>query len=126
MLTSNRPIVDLDISDDEVTRILDELDEAEVPMTDSERRSERHYLRGTALLVKLSQPGFTTADFRVRLRNISRHGVAFLSRYDLAQGTRLYAELPIGDHLSPTEKAAVVRRSRQVEENVYEIGAEFQ
>jgi hypothetical protein len=125
MLTLERPVVDLELSDEEVTRILDALDESELPIGDSERRSERRYLRGTALLVRLTRPGFTTADFRVRLRNISQHGVAFLSRYDWAPGTRLFVELPIGEQLAPTEKAAVVKRNREVADKVYEIGAEF-
>jgi hypothetical protein len=125
MQTLERQVIDLELSDEAVTQLLDALDEAELPSSDSERRSERRYLRGTALLVKLTRPGFTTADFRVRLRNISHHGVAFLSRYDWSPGTRLFVELPIGEQLAPSEKAAVVRRSREVAANVYEIGAEF-
>jgi hypothetical protein len=125
MQTLERPVIDLELSDEEVTQLLDALDEAELPIADSDRRSERRYLRGTALLVKLTRPGFTTADFRVRLRNVSNHGVAFLSRYDWTPGTRLFVELPIGDHLAATEKASIVRRSREVAEDVFEIGAEF-
>ena len=125
MSPATRAIQDLGLSDAEVTKLLDELDACEVEPRASERRSNRHPFRGTALVVKMSLPGFTTADFCVRLRNISRHGVAFLSRHAFEPGAKLSLELPIGQHLEIVERQAVVVRNRQVGDQVYEVGAEF-
>ena len=122
----NRSIYDLELSDEEVTAILDKLDAEETQVRVSERRSLRRFLRGTALVVRMSLPGFTMADFRVRLRNISQHGLAFLSRYTLEPGTRLTLQLPIGSDLSMVEKPAVVVRSRLVEGLIHEVGVEFE
>ena len=125
MSTTSRPVHDVGLSDEQVTLILDKLDAMEARVKKSERRSDRRYLRGTAMLVNLSRPGYTMADFRVRLRNISRHGVAFLSGNAMQPGTRLRIQLPIGPDLSIVEQEAVVTRCRQVESQVHEIGAEF-
>ena len=125
MSTSCRTVQDLGISDEEVTRILDRLDEAERQVKTSERRSTRRYLRGTAMIVNMSRPGYTMADYRVRLRNVSDHGVVFLSRHAWDAGTRFDIELPIGPDLSIVEKKATVVRCRHVEGPICEIGAEF-
>ena len=126
MSEPNRSIYDLELSDEEVTAILDRLDAEELRVKTSGRRSLRRFLRGTALVVRMSLPGFTMADFRVRLRNISQHGVGFLSRYALEPGTRLTLQLPIGPDLSMVEKPAVVVRSRPVEGPIHEVGVEFE
>ncbi len=122
---AQRPVYDIGLSDEEVSRILDKLATDEVDVRGSERRSPRRFMLGTALIVGMSRPGFATADFRVRLRNISRHGVAFIGRYALAPGTLLNLQLPIGPDLDITQEPAVVVRCRKVEEGVYEIGADF-
>ena len=125
MSEPTRPIHDLGLSDAEVTELLDNLDAGEIDTRESERRSLRRYLRGTALIVRMSRPGFTAADFRVRLRNISQHGVAFLSRHAWEPGTQICLELPIGPDLAIVEQQAVVVRSRHIEGEIHEIGAEF-
>ena len=125
MATSCRTVQDIDLSDEEVTRILDRLDAMERRTKSSERRSPRRYLRGTAMITNMSLPGYTTADYRVRLRNVSEHGVVFLSRHAWDAGTRFDIELPIGPDLSVVEKRAAVVRCRHVEGPICEIGAEF-
>ena len=125
MSTSCRTVQDLDISDEEVNRILDRLDAMERQTKSSARRSDRRYLRGTAIITNMSLPGYTTADYRVRLRNVSQHGVVFLCRHSWEPGTRFDIQLPIGPDLSVVEKTAVVVRCRYVEGPICEIGADF-
>lgn len=121
----DRPIYDIGLPDEEVSRILDKLNAQEVQVTGTERRSVRHCILGTALIVGMSRPGFATADFRVRLRNISRHGVAFISRYALEPGTLLNIQLPIGRDLEIRQEPGVVVRCREVEDGIYEIGVDY-
>jgi hypothetical protein len=125
MSEPTRSIQNIDLSDAEVTKVLDALDASEVQGRVCERRSPRRPIRGTALIVGSSRPGFTMADYRVRLRNISRHGVAFLSQHEWAKGAKICLELPVGPKLDAVECEAVVVRCRQIEDRAYEIGAEF-
>ena len=125
MSTSLRIVQDIGISDEDVTRILDRLDAVECETQKSKRRSDRRYLRGTAVIANMSLPGYTTADYRVRLRNVSNHGVVFLTRHSWDPGTRFEIQLPIGPELEAVESKAVVVRCRHVEGPVCEIGAEF-
>lgn len=126
MPATTRTVYDIELTDEEVTELLERLDSAEGKVTNSERRSQRRFCIGTALIVGMSLPGFAGADFRVRLRNISQHGVAFLSRHPFQPGVRLGIELPIGPDLTPVERPACVVRCRQVTEKVFEIGADFE
>ena len=125
MSTSFRTVQDLGISDEEVTRILDRLDAMERQTKTSARRSDRRYLRGTAIITNMSRPGYTMADYRVRLRNVSQHGVVFLCRHSWEPGTRFDIQLPIGPDLSVVDRRAVVVRCRYVEGPICEIGADF-
>lgn len=125
MATSCRAVQDIGISDEDVTRILDRLDAMECRTKISERRSDRRYLRGTAIITNMSLPGFTMADYRVRLRNVSQHGVVFLTRHSWEAGTRFEIQLPIGPNLDIVDTKAVVVRCRHVEGPICELGAEF-
>lgn len=125
MVTSCRAVQGIGISDEDVTRILDRLDAMECRTNISERRSDRRYLRGTAIITNMSLPGFTMADYRVRLRNVSQHGVCFLTRHSWEAGTRFEIQLPIGSNLDIVDHKAVVVRCRHVEGPICEIGAEF-
>lgn len=125
MAIRERVIRDIGISDEDVTRILDRLDAAEIRVKDSERRSVRRYMRGTAIVAAVLRPGASPELYRVRMRNISEHGVAVLSPVAFEPGTRIFIELPVGPALSIVKKPAVVRRCRSVEGTIHEIGAEF-
>lgn len=124
--SDERPVYDIGLSDEEVTRILDKLAANELDVRDSQRHSSRRFIVGTALITGMSRPGFATADFRVRLRNISREGVAFLSRYALDPGTRFRIQLPTGPELNMVEEEAVVVRCRLIGDSIYDIGVQIQ
>ena len=125
MSTSGPPVQEIGISDEDVTRILDQLDDAEGTVKRSERRSSRRYLRGTAMVTIVLHPDSPPVGYRARIRNISHHGVAILSPAAMALGTQLALQLPIGRELSIVEKPAVVRRCRHVEGTIHEIGVEY-
>jgi len=80
MPATTRPVYDIELTDEEVTELLEKLASEETDVHKSERRSPRRFCIGTALIVDLSLPWFAGADFRVRMRNTSQHGVAFLCR----------------------------------------------
>jgi len=120
-------VQDIGISDEEVTRILDQMEPDERVKQVEQRRSQRSYLRGTTVFIvvlKGSQPPGVL--YRARLRNVSFHGVSFLTCGPMVPGTRLRMELPVGRDLDTVEKHAVVRRCRHIERMIYEIGAEFE
>jgi hypothetical protein len=77
------------------------------------------------LVATVPPPSFPATTYYVRLRNISRHGVAFLCRTVMRPGTPLIIHLPIGPESSMVERRATVRRCRHVEGMIHEIGAEF-
>lgn len=124
--SDGRTVYDVDLSDEDVTRILDKLVANELSVSDSRRRLSRRFIVGTALITGMSRPGFASADIRVRLRNISREGVAFLSRYALEPGTRFRIQLPTGPELSMVEEEAVVIRCQFIEDSIYDIGVQIQ
>ncbi len=119
------PLEDIGISDEQVTRLLDSLDDAETPVSGSERRSSRSYLRGTAVVAFASEADTLRTAYRVRLRNLSRDGVAFLICSPLATGVEVTLELPVGPGLSLVKRRAIVQRCREVEGPIHEIGVEF-
>jgi len=89
MSASDRPVQDIRISDEDVNRMLDRLDDAEIRVRKSERRSVRRYLRGTAIVATVLRPDASADVYRGRIRNISDHGVAILSPVALAPDTQL-------------------------------------
>ena len=113
------------MTDAEVTMVLDLLDAGERGVRVTERRSTRQCLRGTAVIAVVVESGIPATAYRVRLRNISTHGVAFISPTDLTLGTRLRLELPTGPNLSIVKADATVTRCRYVQGTIHEIGAEF-
>ncbi len=129
MSSQAQPICDLRLSPDEIGFILDELDRNENEVADSKRRSERFRLRGMSVIVTVKSPDEYTMIpervIRVRLRNVSQHGFAFLSGIMLPCGANLMLNLPIGDGGRTVAKRAVVRRCRHVDRMVHEVGAEF-
>ena len=120
-------VQDIGISDEEVTRLLDQIEPDERVKQVELRRSQRTYLRGTTLFVvvlKGAQPPGVL--YRARLRNVSFHGVSFLTCGPMVPGTRLRMEMPVGRDLNTVEKHAIVRRCRHIERMIYEVGAEFE
>lgn len=118
-------IRDLEISDEDANRLLDALDESQEGCKHSDRTSPRHFLRGTAFVRIVRDDHEPAAAHLVRIRNISRTGVAFLSPTAIEASMRLTIELPIGPNLSIVSKEAIARHSRDVSSGIVEIGAEF-
>ena len=125
MSTSDVTQRNLRISEKEADRLLRRLDAAEKETDNSARRSARCRLRGELLVATVPPSSFPATTYYVRLRNISRHGVAFLSRTAMTPGTLLTINLPIGPESSIVKKRATVRRCRHIEGMIHEIGAEF-
>jgi hypothetical protein len=125
MTPNDQQVQDIGIPDEKVTKILDSLDDAEVSVTESARRSLRSPLRGTAVMAFVDEADSEPVTYRVRLRNISLEGVAFLIGRPLYPGVDITIELPIGPGLSLVKRRGVVRRYRLVEEPIHEIGVEF-
>ena len=129
MSSQAQPICDIRLSPDEIGFILDDLDRSENEVADSKRRSQRFGLRGMSVIVTVKAGDEHTMIpermIRVRLRNVSQHGFAFLSGIMLPCGANLTLNLPIGNGGRAVEKRAVVRRCRHVNCMVHEVGAEF-
>ncbi len=129
MSNQAQPICDIRLSPEEIGFILDELDRSENEVADSKRRSQRFRLRGMSVIVTVQADDEHTRIpervIRVRLRNVSQHGFAFLSGIMLPCGANLMLNLPIGNGGRTVEKRAVVRRCRHVKGMVHEVGAEF-
>lgn len=132
------PIVDMRISNTEVELILDRIDAAVADADDADdaddaerlrgqkaRRSPRHSLRGLGIIVTIEENGEAVASLQVRVRNISQHGVAFITNRPMVPGTLLWVLMPIGPNKGMQEKEAIVRRWRHVQGMIYEIGVEF-
>ena len=113
----------LDISDEEVTRILDRLDAADAHPPFDRREHGRQPLRGKAIVVKAQTKGPLSVGYRAYLRNVSDGGLAFIAAMSISPGTLLELELPPGPAWQTTK--AIVRHCRYVETGVQEIGAEF-
>ncbi len=118
-------IHDIRLSAEEATTILDTLDGQANEQAEGVRRSKRHPLRGMAMVVTLDDPSRPASSYRVRMRNVSQHGVGFLSSRPMLEGTPLRVHLPLGGSGKTAIKTAVVRRCRYVQGMIYEVGAEF-
>ena len=123
------PIMDMRISNTDVELILDHIDaavaDAERLEGQTARRSPRHSLRGLGIIVTIEENGEAIASLRVRARNISQHGVAFITNRPMVPGTLVWVLMPIGPNKGMQEKEAIVRRWRHVQGMIYEIGVEF-
>lgn len=129
MSSQTQPICDIRLPPEAIERILNELDKNQCEVPNSKRRSERFRVKGRAVIVTvISGDHLAQAPeqlIRVRLRNISQHGFAFLSGIMIPPEGHIKVDLPIGKGGEPVEKLAVVRRCRHVTGMVHEIGAEF-
>lgn len=113
------------MSEDELSSILSMLDTQGTDKENNRRRTQRHALNGLALLVTIDQPSRPASTHRVRARNLSQNGVAFLCKTPILPETRLRIQLPIGPNGSIVEKPVIVRRCQHVRGMAHEIGAEF-
>ncbi len=112
------------LSDEQVTGLLDALDDAEANVRNTRRLEPRNGMRGTAVVI-VKEPGHADTSYLARMRNVSRYGVAFLLPVVLEAGTEVRVQLPVGPKLSLVERRAIVRRCSCVGEGVHEIGADF-
>ncbi len=115
----------LQVSDDELDRLLDQLDVEHAMVAEDRRRSARHPLRAQRVGIcaaSRDQPGITTEG---RLSNISEHGVAFLAAQVLTPGRRVCLTLPIGPNNAAVDIEAVIVRCCLLKGTIFEVGAEF-
>ncbi|MFQ5429705.1 MAG: PilZ domain-containing protein [Phycisphaerae bacterium] len=113
------------LSDEETLAILELLDAGQVDPADSKRRSERHTLRGMTILIVIVKPGCSEIPYEVKTRNVSKHGIAFLSTSAMVPGTLIRVHLPAPESAESVTKEAVIRHCRPVQGKAYEMGAEF-
>jgi len=118
-------VQDIGLTDENVARILDELDARQSAPNAEQRRQRRDRRRGKAALIVMQASLPPAAAHWIRLRNISDRGVAFLKHGPLRQGTYVRLELPTGHDGRTVTKQATVRHCRQVEGQICEIGVEF-
>ena len=104
--------------------ILDQLDASCGDVKDEQRAAARHPFRGRAGCVILGRASGSEA-VRIGLRNLSITGIAFLCRMLIRPGTRIQLLLPHAIAAELGDQIAVVRRYREVQAGIYEIGADF-
>lgn len=117
--------LDIKLTDAVAALLLNRLEASEGDSQKSKRRSNRLDLRGVLLPITVLQDHEPVGVFRVRMRNVSQHGVGFLSRAAMTPGAVVTLHLPIGPNSRTVDKRAVIRRCSHVEGMIYDIGAEF-
>lgn len=117
--------LDIKLTDAAAAALLDKLEVKETLTDKDRRRSTRRELHGALLPITVWQDDEPVGVFRVRMRNVSQHGVGFLSRAAMTPGAVVTLHLPIGPNTTTIDKRAVVRRCSHVEGMIYDIGAEF-
>ena len=117
--------LDIKLTDAAATALLDRLEAKEAVAGIDRRRSTRRELHGVVLPITVWQDNEPVGVFRVRMRNVSQHGVGFLSRAAMTPGAVVTLHLPIGPNAKTIDKRAVVRRCSHVQGMIYDIGAEF-
>ncbi len=124
MATQSTGVSKIRLSDEEINIIMDNLDALQRDAAGNQRRSERHRLRGRATVVVYETPN-TTQKLIVRLRNVSIHGIGFLSATPMIPDTEFQIWLPTGAGGRMVDKVATVRRCNVAPKMLHEIGAEF-
>lgn len=117
-------ISEIRLSDEEIEQILDGLDGKESESANDVRRSQRHRLRGLTSVVTFDTSN-TRMVLRVRLRNVSQHGVAFLAATPMIPGTEFTIQMPVDGGERTIERVCVARRCSLADKLIHEIGAEF-
>ena len=117
--------LDIKLTDAAAAALLDKLEANDTVADTDRRRSTRRELHGALLPITVWQDDEPVGVFRVRMRNVSQHGVGFLSRVAMAPGAVVTLHLPIGPSATTIDKQAVVRRCSHVQGMIYDIGAEF-
>lgn len=125
MRVDTTPLLPIRISDHELEKILDALDSHVIDRDENRRRSPRFSIRKLSLTVIIAQQGMPPTRHIVRARNLSAHGLGFLSTAVMLPGTQLRVVLPSGPGGQTIEKPAIVRRCTHIRGRTHEIGAEF-
>jgi hypothetical protein len=126
MTTTPDADIGISLSQEDVCRIVAELNKYGEDSGADRRRSDRHPL--PAVLISVTPMGGADPDagtFVSRMHSVSRHGLAFHHRRMMDIGAYLRATFPIGDSGRMTTMASVVRRCRHLGGLNYEIGVEF-
>ena len=87
------------------------------------RRTPRVSLRGAATAFPVQGDG---AGFPIKVRDVSRGGLAFTHNAPLAVGTPLTVRLPLPNDAEPLRLTCHVRHCRQAKPGLFTIGAAFE
>ncbi|MHC4063772.1 MAG: PilZ domain-containing protein [Planctomycetota bacterium] len=125
-LPTSVPIHSVDLDQEELDRLLDQLDEAALPYESAEpdrRTHDRKRCRTTMVLVAVTQEG-VEEHFAIPVRNVSPGGISFLHRSALQRGSPCFVRISLagGRWCQTTGKVA---RCWHVTGTVYEIGLQF-
>ncbi len=114
------------LPDNEIEDILSELDRISGPYVPTERRKYERlkYRPEKDPVIHVEHPGGTTADFRVKARNISANGLAFLHGSFIHIGTDCAVTLFTIDN-EPFLLSSRVVRCRHVQGNLHEVAVDF-
>jgi hypothetical protein len=122
---TERPTGLLGLTPDQLTALLDELDEASKDPSFSKRRSPRKPFRSVNVRVHvLNTKADGDVSFYVPTRNLSLHGLAFLHHHMMPVDQTLRLEIPFRKGYV-VQLLARVARCRHVRGMIHEIGVEF-
>lgn len=113
------------LDDEEISKLLGELDELDEDGLSAGRKCDRYRYRMKALVVHMQQPGSTTTmPYLVPTRNISETGLAFVHGGFVHDGTRCVAQL-ITTYGTWDNIPATVARCRYIKANIHEVAICF-
>ncbi len=122
--TSAKAVKTIRLDEDEVAKILDELDAAEESATGS-RNAQSFRYRNKAMVVRMHQPGSgDPISFLVPTRRLSKTGMAFLHGGFVHAGTNVVVQL-ITSHGTWNHVPGKVARCQYVENNIHDVDIAF-
>ncbi|NJL30177.1 MAG: response regulator [Phycisphaerales bacterium] len=117
----------LKLSEREHQELLQQLRDEESQSKAKNRRNDQRidYNITGGIIIQVHHPGGSVANYMIRTRNLSKHGMGFLHGNFLHSGTPCLVALRRIDHHTTTV-AGEVRRCRLIHGRVHEIGIRFQ
>ena len=114
----------LRLTEEYVTKILDQLDRDQASAAANARKSERHTYRAKVIVEWIVNDGAHRAA--VATRNLSRHGLGFLTTRFVYPGTRCRVRLISALNIAQVSEATVMRcRYLSGTTGVHEVGVKF-
>ncbi len=121
----SRTIRTVRLSDEELTKLLDSLDEATTP-THLNQLAQRYRYRTKGLIVKMQQPGFSSpVAYQAQGHDVSASGVSFLHGGYVHVGTPCIIQL-ITTYGTWNDVKGVVVRCQYVTGNIHDVGVKFE